>query len=161
MKPFITLIQAALLAALSAGGCGGDAGVELAAAQTVESLAESLALAVGEYHQEVQTGDDQRESAVVAALITRVKQDAADEATTAAHAAAFTEAMARIRQDRGVEWERYRAALDNVGALGEVAAGLRRLAIESMSLQDEARRYLLELSQRRKPVSEPTAEAGG
>ena len=149
MKTAISIIQAAILAAMAAGGCGGDAGVELAAAQTIESLADSLSAAVGEYHQEVQAGDDQRESAVVAALIVRVRQDAEDESATAAHGADFTEAMGRIRADRAVEWERYRAALDNLGGLKEVAAGLRRVAIESMSLEDEARRYLLELSRLR------------
>lgn len=149
MKTAISIIQAAILAAMAAGGCGGDAGVELAAAQTIESLADSLSAAVAEYHQEVQAGDDQRESAVVAALIARVRQVAEDESATEAHAADFTEAMGRIRADRAVEWERYRAALDNLGGLKEVAAGLRRVAIESMSLEDEARRYLLELSQLR------------
>lgn len=153
MKTAISIIQAAILAAMAAGGCGGDAGVELAAAQTIESLADSLSAAVAEYHQEVQAGDDQRESAVVAALIARVRQDAEDESATAAHAADFTEAMGRLRADRAVEWERYRAALDNLGGFREVAAGLRRVAIESMSLEDEARRYLLELSQLRKQES--------
>ncbi|MEZ6085774.1 MAG: hypothetical protein R3E58_17940 [Phycisphaerae bacterium] len=58
---------------------------------------------------------------------------------------AFRSAMQRVRDDRAVEMNRYRAALDNVDLVREVARGLRRLATESMSFEDDARRYLFSL----------------
>jgi hypothetical protein len=41
-----------------------------------------------------------------------------------------------------VQWRRHTAALENVAVIREVAEGLRRMGIESLTLSDEMRRYL-------------------
>ena len=75
---------------LVAFGCtGGDARVELAAADVVDHLAVSMALAVQEYHADIAAGDDDTERGVAAAYATRVKADVADAVKTEAHMAAF------------------------------------------------------------------------
>ena len=131
---------AALAAAL--GGCGGDARVEFSAADALDALAGSMNQTIQEYHQEVSSFDDSRESEVVSAFVTRVRRDAADEKSMDAHVTAFEAALQRLRADRETEWARRNAAMDNVGALREVASGLQKLAIQSLSLQDEMQRYL-------------------
>jgi hypothetical protein len=123
-------------------GCGGDARVELSAAMAIDRLAGGLRTALEEYHQEVMTGDDRREDAVIGAFVERVRQDHGDEEATSLHVTQFREALRRLREDRGVEWERYQASADNVAALVEVTEGLRRTATESITLSDEARRYV-------------------
>ena len=129
----------------STSGCGGDARMELAAADAVESQAAALQTALGEYHAEVEAADDERQSAVIAAFVLRMQQDGAEQETAEGHAAQFEEALGRLRVDRQVEWARYHAAWEHTTALEEVAQGLRRVAIESMTLQDEARRYVYSL----------------
>ena len=64
------------------------------------------------------------------------------EVVRTGHAAEFEEALRRIRADRETEWQRRAVVADNVGVLREVAAGMRRLAIEQLTLDDEMRRYL-------------------
>jgi hypothetical protein len=123
-------------------GCGGDARVELSAAMAIDRLTGGLRTALEEYHQDVLAGDDRREDAVIGAFVERVRQDHEDDEATAGHVTQFREALRRLREDRGVEWERYRASADNVAALVEVTEGLRRTATESMTLSDEARRYV-------------------
>jgi hypothetical protein len=124
------------------GGCGGDARVDLAAAGAVESLATAMSATLAEYHADLEAADAARESDVVAAFISRIQRDAGDQAACRAHAEAFHAAMRRLRADEQVSWSRRHAAVDNVATLREVAGGLRRIAIESMSLNDEARRYV-------------------
>jgi len=123
-------------------GCGGDAQLELAAADTLLAVADQMELTVGEYHDEVSRHDDSRESAVVSAFVARVRADVSDEAALDSHAADFAEALRRIRVDRRTEWARRSRAMDNVSVVREVARGLQRLAIESLTLKDEMRRYL-------------------
>ncbi len=125
-----------------AGGCGGDARVELAAAQSVESLAASLDVALDEYDAEVGAGDDRREAAVIAAFVARVQAGGGDAAAAASAADDFGAALGKIRADRRVQWQRHTASKENVETLREVTAGLRQLAIASLTLSDEARRYL-------------------
>jgi hypothetical protein len=128
--------------AAALGGCGGDARVEFSAADALDALAGSMNQTIQEYHQEVTSFDDTRESEVVAAFVTRVRRDAADEKSVEGHVASFESALRRLREDRDTEWTRRSAATDNVNALREVACGLQKLAIQSLSLQDEMRRYL-------------------
>jgi len=125
-----------------AGGCGGDARVELSAADALGAVAGQMERTIQEYHQEVSRYDDTRESSVVAAFVARVRTDAADDAAVEAHAADFETALRRIRADRDTEWNRRNAAVENVGVLREVSSGVRKLAIQSLGLQDEIRRYL-------------------
>lgn len=126
----------------TAAGCGGDAGMELAAGDAALAIADQLQTAVGEYHTEVSRADDGREQALVAAFVQRVRTDHADEARLATHVSEFEAALGKVRQDREVEQQRRAAALDNVAALRELAGGMQKLALESLTLSDEMRRYL-------------------
>ena len=125
-----------------AAGCGGDARLELAAADALAVTADRLETMVGEYHAEVGAHDDARETAVADAFVARVKAGAGDEQAVAEHTAQFRLALERIRQDRAVQWQRHTAATENVAVIREVADGLRRMGVESLTLSDEMRRYL-------------------
>ena len=148
------------LAAAWASGCGGDARVELTAADSIESLAAGLELAVREYHGDTVKGDDARESAAIAAFVERIQQAADDPAEQERHAAVFTAALGRLREDRRVEWGRFTASLDNLDTLREITSGLRRLAVESLTLHDEARRYIYALIERRRSSPNTGTEQG-
>jgi len=137
-----------------AGGCAGDGRVELAAADSVEMLGASMTQTLAEYHADLVRFDEERQRAAVQAFIERMRTDIADYAATDAHAAAFQQALQRLDSDRQAAWERYTASLDNVAALREVAQSLRRLALESMSLDDDVRRYFGEVMERRKEAKE-------
>ncbi len=133
------------------GGCGGgDARVELAAADSMETLGASMAQTLAEYHADLARVDDERQRAAIQAFIDRVRADVADEAATDGHAEAFQQALASLDADRRTAWDRYAASSDNVATLREIAQDLRRLALNSMSLDDEVRRYFGQLMQRRK-----------
>lgn len=127
---------------LAAVGCGGDARVELAAADALVAAADRMQAVLDEYHAEMAAYDDSREEAVTQAFIERVKAAPADEGATASHAAQFRSALSRIRADRSVQWRRHIAGVDNIEAMREVAGGLRRLGVESLTMQDDLRRYL-------------------
>ena len=79
---------------------------------------------------------------MISAFVARVQADANDSTAIESHAADFEADLRKIRADRETEWSRRTAAMDNVGVLREVARGLHKLAIESLTLQDEVRRYL-------------------
>lgn len=123
-------------------GCGGDAGVELAASDALSAVADQMQLTIQEYHHDVSLHDDGREDATVAAFVARVQTDHADATAVQTHTQEFQAALRKIRADRETEWQRRSVALDNVAVLREVAGGLQKLAIESLSLRDEVRRYL-------------------
>lgn len=139
-------VLAAGLAALS--GCAMGGRVELAAADSIESVASELAQAMNEYQRDIGQLDDERERAVVMALIARVRRDAADDEQVNAHVLAYEEAAARVRADREAARVRRSLVEEHVDSLREVAAGLRRLGIESMSLEDETKRYLRDVIER-------------
>ncbi|GJM23591.1 MAG: hypothetical protein DHS20C16_00060 [Phycisphaerae bacterium] len=134
-----------LLCGIMAVGCSLDARVDLAAASAMDTLAGSMEGVVNEYHTEIDRADDAAEVAVVDAFVGRIRRDVTDEVAVESHSEKFRLAMKRVRDDRAVEMNRYRAALDNVDVVREVARGLRRLATESMSFEDDARRYLFSL----------------
>jgi hypothetical protein len=140
-----TGVWVVLPALVALAGCGGDARVELATADALDSLAAAMAATVAEYHEEVESADAARESAAIDALVARIVRDAGDADACRAHADAFERALARINADRRVEATRHFAALDNAEVLREIGAGLRRVALDSMALEDEARRYVLSL----------------
>lgn len=124
-------------------GCGGDARLELSTADALQAVAGQMERTIQEYHLEVSSYDDTRESSVVAAFVTRVRKDAADEAAMEGHATEFAAALHKIRADRETEWLRRNAALENVGVLREMSHGVQKLAVQSLGLQDEFKRYLL------------------
>ena len=136
------------------GGCAGNARVELTAADSVEMLGASMTQTLAEYHADLARFDEERQRAAVQAFIERVRMDVADEAATDAHAEAFRQALQHLDADRQTAWERYAASLDNVATLREIAQGLRRLALDSMSLDDDVRRYFGEVMERRQEAKE-------
>lgn len=135
-------LHALLVVSAIISGCGGDAGVELAAGDALVAVADQMQSAIEEYHRDVAGQDDSREDATIAAFITRVESDHDDAAAMQTHTREFQAALRRIRDDRETEWQRRSAAMDNVTVVREVAGGLRRLALDSLSLRDEVRRYL-------------------
>jgi len=148
-----------IVAAGAVVGCGGAARVELSAADALSAVAGQMRVAFDEYHGEVEAHDDTRESAVVRAFVDRVRRDSSDGAKLDQHASQFEAAMATIRADRRTEWRRRAAAETQVETILEVAKGLRRLGIESLSLQDEMRRYLLSWTESMRRAD--TAAVGG
>lgn len=134
--------SALIVATVVIAGCGGDARVELSAADALTAVAGQMRVAFNEYHGEVEAHDDTRESAVVRAFVERVRRDTGDEGRLDRHASEFESAMTKIRADRQTEWQRRIAAETQIDTVAEVAKGLRRIGIESLSLQDEVRRYL-------------------
>lgn len=122
-------------------GCGGDAHVELAASDALLAVADQMELTVDEYHREVTRHDDTREEAAMAAFIARVQSEHDDAAAMQTHVQEFRAALGKIRDDRETEWRRQSAAMSNVGVLHEIGSGLQKLALDSLSLRDETRRY--------------------
>ena len=129
-------------AAIVLAGCGGDAKVDLAAADALILAASRMRTALDEYHAEIEQADDRRESDVVQAFVDRVRRDAQDTEKLDRHSDQFSAALSKIRDDRRVESRRRDAADTHVEAVQEVARGLRRIGIDSLTLQDEMRRYL-------------------
>lgn len=155
-KMRIHAVHSVALVVLTAltSGCARDARVELTAADSVEMLGASMTQTLAEYHADIARFDEERQRAAVQAFIERVRADVSDEAATNAHAEAFRNALQHLDADRQAAWERYAASLDNVATLREIAQGLRRLALESMSLDDDAKRYFGEVMDRRKEAKE-------
>jgi hypothetical protein len=108
----------------------------------LSAVADQLQLTVQEYHREVARYDDTREDATTAAFIARVQSEHDDPAVMQVHVREFQAALRKIRDDRETEWQRRDAAMSNVGVIREVAGGLQKLALDSLSLRDEARRYI-------------------
>lgn len=115
---------------------------------SVDVLGDALAGALVEYHDDLERLDDERERAVIDAFVERVRRNVAGGVSDEAEA--FRSALAQIRADRRVALERYLASRENLATIREVTRGLRRLALESMSLQDETRRYFSDLIERSK-----------
>jgi hypothetical protein len=138
---FSGLLAGAMSAAFAAG-CGGDARFEMAAGDALRVVADEMEITLGEYHADVSGLDDSRESGAVSAFVTRVSADRDNPEAMESHVTDFQAALERIRADRETEWARRAVAAENVGVLREVASGLQKLAIESLTLEDEMRRYL-------------------
>jgi len=114
----------------------------LTTADALNAVAGQMAGTIDEYHRDVSLQDDTRESAVVSAFIVRVRNNANNQPQIEKDASDFQASLHKIRQDRDTEWSRRTNAMDNVRVLREVSRGLQKLAIQSLSLQDEMRRYL-------------------
>jgi outer membrane murein-binding lipoprotein Lpp len=142
-------------------GCGGDARVDLTAADTLEATAAQLERGLQEYQADVAAADDAKEAQIVSAFAARLRKDAADDVQVERHTREFSAALAKIRQDRQVADQRLHAGQDNVAAVNEVARGLRKLAIESLTLQDEVRRYFTQLLETRRAAQAAAKPKGG
>ncbi len=147
---FLAPLVAGIFLLFGAGGCGGDARVELAAADVIDAAAAQLKVTLDEYTAELELADRRRRDGAVAAFVERLRRDIADDPATRAHTAAFSEALAALDQDRTTERRRHNAASANVGTLEEIAAGLRRVAISTLTIRDEIRRYLDSLVEARR-----------
>ena len=126
---------------LFVAGCAGSARVELSAADSIEALAAELQAALDEYQSDLSQVDAERERLAVLAFISRVKTAVGEDSQMQAHGESLLGALERVRADRLAATNRFMAARENALALGEVAAGLRRIAVESMSVDDEVKRY--------------------
>ncbi len=131
--------------AATCSGCVVGGRTNLAAADAIDVVVESLTQSLGEYHEELATGNEAQRRRALDALIERIKTDGEDQGRTAAHRAAFMEVLRRLGDGERVEWQRYATSLDHLAILGEIGDGLRRMARESASLDDEFRRHLMSL----------------
>lgn len=100
-------MKAVRWALLLLAGCGGDAQMELTAADAIDAVAGQMAVTIDEYHRDVSRSDDAREAGAVAAFVARVRADAADDAGRAArgvegHAAAGDSESGAARRDAAV-----------------------------------------------------------
>lgn len=141
-------------------GCGGDAGLDLSAADALMAVSDQMATAIREYHREVCAYDTQRESQLVDAFVARLQQSIHDDQSRAADTHEFKQALAKVRADRDIEHARRQAAMDNIEVYREIARGLRKLALESLGLQDEVRRYLGRWLATRQTATDSTATGG-
>jgi len=145
----VSLLMLAWSAAVPAG-CGGDARVDLAAADVLDLAASEMRVALDEYNAEIDQADRTRQGAAVRAFVERIKGDIDNPEAVDTHTAAFTTALSALWADQHAEWQRYSHALSNVDAVEEVAAGLRRIGIASLTINDEVRRYLGSLIEARR-----------
>jgi len=135
-------------AVLFLGACHATPQLQLSAADSMDLLAASLQTSLDEYRDDVNDFDEERRIAVIDAFVARVRADHDKEDQLAAHAVAFSVALNRIEEDREAEWARRTTALENIETLSEIADGLRRSAVESMKLDEQARQYLTDVISR-------------
>ncbi len=139
-------IVATMIVTISTTGClGGDARVEIAAANLLEVANDSLAAALTEYHNEILAADAQKEHNAIRAFTNRLTanpETPPDEKTVNLHTRHFTEALSKLRADTKTEWNRHITLMGNLRILQDAATTMRQLAIDSLSLEDETKRYL-------------------
>lgn len=138
----------ACLLITAAAGCASAARVQISAARSLDALTDAVQHAVDELHDEVLTADRRKRLSAVDAFVRRIRADHADDQRTQNHVDAFNHAIDRLREDADIEFARRVATLENLRAIREIAAGLRELGVQSMSLDDEARRYVTDLLQK-------------
>ena len=86
-------------------GCGGDARLEMSAADALLATADQMELTIQEYHEEVSANDDSRESEVVSAFVARVLVAPDDAVAIDSHVVDFKAALAPIKDVVGaLEW---------------------------------------------------------
>ena len=138
------IVGASVAGIVMLGGCasGAQATLAMAAADAARASAAETEVALQEFAADLDASDDRTEGQVVDAFVARVRQDADSPEYLAQHVTAFRAALARLKSDRKVTAARLQNALTAVENTREVAAGLDQLAIESMSLADEQRRYV-------------------
>ena len=150
------------LAACGGGiGCVGHGPVELAAADAIDSLAGETQKALNEYDGELRESDASRGRQIASAFAARAKRDHASDEQMAQHEAAFDAALDRLWADRETAIRRHDRASANVALLRETAAGLRKMGMESLRLEDEARRYVESLLAARARSASMSQAAGG
>lgn len=154
-RSIVLFLAIASGAALGAGCRGGDALVEISAADALDAISAQTRLALDEFHADLGRADDAREAGIIAAFVRRARRDAVEDEKMAVHTRDFTAALGKLRADRETAWQRHFRAIDNVDRIDEVAGGLRRLARQSVSLSDEWDRYLGSLIEARRKARQP------
>jgi hypothetical protein len=154
------LAFAALAGGAGVSGCAGHAQVELAAADAIESLAGETQKALDEFARDLGEADAERGRDIASAFAARARRDHADDEQMARNEAAFTTALERLWADRETALRRHGRASANVGLLRETAAGLRRMGVDSLRLEDEARRYVESLLEARARAAVGPDEGG-
>lgn len=134
---------------VGSSGCAGHARVELAAADAVDSLAAETQKALDEFERDLSESDAARGRDITAAFVARTRRDHADDERMARNEAAFAAALDRLWADRQTAIRRHGRASANVGLLHETAAGLRRMGLDALRLEDDARRYFESLLEAR------------
>lgn len=137
----------ACAALMCAAGCAAGARVQLSAAEALQTIMRSVQLATNEYHDEIRSADALRRRLAIDAFVQRIRDNHDDQSATADHVARFNAALDRLQQDGETENTRYFATIQNIRTLREIGDGLKTLAVQSMTLDDELRRYLTDLLQ--------------
>lgn len=145
---------------VSAAGCVGHAQVELAAADAIDALAAETQKALDEYDRDLDETDVVRGRELAEAFVARTRRDIENDEEMARHEAAFSAALDRLWQDRETAIRRHGRAGANVTTLKETAAGLRRMGVDALGLEDEARRYVESLLEARARIA-AESNAGG
>lgn len=140
-------ILATTILILAPPGCAHHAKVELSAATTIDKLVAQVETALTEYHDELEQADRAKRAAAIDAFVNRIRTDHADEQRTTTHVSQFNDALDHILADVAIEQQRHIANRENIRTMREVAANLRKFAIESMTLNDEFQRYVKDLIQ--------------
>ena len=159
MRAPLFLVLLTVVVGLLSGACGGDARVELAAADALDVAAAQLRQALAEYTNEIEQADLAREANAVKAFVSRLQTDADKPDAIQVHIDKFTQALGALRADTRVEWGRYHTAVDNLGAVEEISGSLRRVAVETLTVSDEVRRYLASLLEARRRARSTQQEA--
>lgn len=151
-RPVLTAVWSLALVVLA--GCMSGARLELSAADSLDAMTATLI----EYHEDLELVGTARREAAVAAIIERLRVDIANPSAVDQHADAFDRAMQRLWLDRETEWQRFSVGLENAASIREIGTGLSRRAIEALSLEDEARRYVSVLIEARRAAKETPDE---
>jgi len=130
--------------------------VNLAAADAVEMLSGDVALAIAEYQEDLDACDAIKLRELVEAYTNRIRHVETD-AEIGGHQVQFLTALERVEADQKVAQSRKQKAENNLETMREIAAGLRRMGIESLKLDSEAQTYvegLIEAAQKQKAESD-------
>ena len=159
-------------------GCAAMARPQLAAADSIDLLTAEVGKAIAEYAADLDACDDAKRRAVIEAYTDRIRNaetptrgnaetdgendgensktpargNAETEAEIEEHKARFVTALERIDADKNVAKTRQQNAENNLETMQEIAGGLRRMALEMLKLDGEAKQYfegLIEAQKRR------------
>lgn len=120
----------------------GSAHVDIGAAQAVSGVADQLDTSIQEYHGDIKESDSSTKAEAIGAFVERLVRHNGDETKMKDDASIFAEALAKIDADAETERDRYSKAKDNVNLLRNLASRLNQFAVNSMTFNDEYRRYL-------------------
>jgi enamine deaminase RidA (YjgF/YER057c/UK114 family) len=137
-------IVAALLACgfcVGVSGCGGDAGLEMRTADVMHSGTAAARQALDEFQADLEAADDAKESMLILNFTQLVLQDIDDQPKVSQHIADFGAALAKLRRMREASRRRYQAAIESLDTMDEVATDLHKFAVDSLTMEDETRRY--------------------